>query len=181
MVTSGHTPPTAGADADAGTTDGFRVERAGSGADGNGTLRDWRHVHNLIVPTAPLSPEEVRERAGRNRLEVAYLGDVLVGCMTVRPAAGEDPVVVIARVLPGHRGRGLGAALYERGLAQARELGAATVRTVVLESNPEGLRFALARGFVEVERYVLAGDTVAFIDLDLDLDLDPDPQLAATS
>jgi hypothetical protein len=44
------------------------------------TLEDWRHVHNVIIPTASLSLEEVRERAGRNHLEVAYLGDVLVGC-----------------------------------------------------------------------------------------------------
>ncbi|MFD9728241.1 GNAT family N-acetyltransferase [Streptomyces sp. NPDC059072] len=171
MDTSGHSSQ----------TDGFRVERAGAGAGGDGTLRDWRHVHNLVVPTAPLSPDEVRERAGRNRLDVAYLGDVLVGCMTVRPAAGEDPVVVIARVLPEYRGRGLGVALYEHGLAQAREFGAVTVRTVVLETNPEGLRFALARGFVEVERYVLPGDTVAFIDLDLDLDPGLDLEPAATA
>ncbi|MFB6619269.1 GNAT family N-acetyltransferase [Streptomyces sp. NPDC085524] len=154
-------------------TGGLRIERAVG--DGDGLLRDWRHVHNLVVPTAPLSPEEVRERAGRNRLDVAYLGDALVGCMTVRPAAGDDPVVVIARVLPEHRGRGLGSRLYGHGLAQARELGAATVRTVVLETNPEGLRFALARGFAEVERYVLPGDTVAFVDLDLDLDPGVDP------
>jgi len=46
-----------------------------------------------------MSLDEVRERSGRNRLENAYLGDVLVGCSTVRPP--EDGVVtVIARVLP---------------------------------------------------------------------------------
>ncbi|MCJ1676786.1 hypothetical protein MTF65_05370 [Streptomyces sp. APSN-46.1] len=69
-------------------------------------LRDWRHVHNLIIPTAPLTLDEVRERA-----EV--------------------------------------------------------IETVVLESNPDGLRFAVGHGFVEVERYLLPGDTVPFIDLRL--------------
>ncbi len=34
-------------------------------------LADWRHVHNVIVPPAALSPGEVRERAGRFLLEVA--------------------------------------------------------------------------------------------------------------
>lgn len=37
----------------------------------------------------------------------------------------------------------------------------------MLASNEEGLRFALARGFVEVERYVLPGDTIPFVALRL--------------
>ncbi|MFG2979680.1 GNAT family N-acetyltransferase [Streptomyces sp. NPDC048258] len=142
----------------------LRVEAVGD----EGTLRDWRYVHNLIIPTDPLSRDDVRERAGRNVLEVAHLGDAVVGCTTVRPPRdGEAVGTVIARVLPGYRGRGYGELLYARGLARARELGAERIRTVVLESNPEGLRFALAHGFVEVERYLLPGDTVPFIDLEL--------------
>ncbi|MFF6792000.1 GNAT family N-acetyltransferase [Streptomyces filamentosus] len=129
---------------------------------------DWRAVHNAIVPTAVLSEDEVRERAGRNRLEVAYLDGVAVGCSTVRPPDGETPAAtVIARILPGHRRRGFGTALYERGLAHARTLGGAGVETVVLASNEEGLRFARARGFTEVERYVLPGDTIPFVTLRL--------------
>ncbi|MCX4691844.1 GNAT family N-acetyltransferase [Streptomyces sp. NBC_01408] len=144
----------------------LRVERV----DGEAGQRDWRYVHNLIIPTDPLSADEVRERAGRHRLDVAYVGDVLVGCMTVRPPEDGTPVAtVIARILPEHRERGLGTLLYAHGLAQARELGAERIRTVVLESNPQGLRFALARGFVEVERYLLPGDSVPFIDLEAGL------------
>ncbi|MFD7260589.1 GNAT family N-acetyltransferase [Streptomyces sp. NPDC059874] len=143
----------------------LRIE---SVAGDEAALWDWRHVHNLIIPTDPLTLDDVRERAGRHRLDVAYLGGELVGCMTVRPPDDEAAVAtVIARVLPGYRGRGFGTRLYAHGLAQARELGAARIQTVVLESNSEGLRFALARGFVEVERYLLPGDTVPFIDLEL--------------
>ncbi|MFI2737246.1 GNAT family N-acetyltransferase [Streptomyces sp. NPDC018711] len=142
----------------------LRIERARTEEQ----LADWRAVHNTIIPTAALSPEEVRERAGRNRLDVAYLGEVAVGCSTVRPPDGETPAAtVIARTLPGYRGRGFGTALYERGLAHARTLSNEGVETVVLASNEEGLRFALARGFVEVERYVLPGDTVPFVALRL--------------
>ncbi|MCX5213683.1 GNAT family N-acetyltransferase [Kitasatospora sp. NBC_00240] len=135
------------------------------------TLRDWQHVHNVIIPTDVLSLDQVRERARRNRLEVAHLGDVLVGCSTVRPPAADrapgDPATatVIARVLPAHRRQGLGAALYAQGLAAARASGAEVIGTVVLASNPDGLRFALAHGFVEVERYLLPGDQVPYIDL----------------
>ncbi|MFD6243600.1 GNAT family N-acetyltransferase [Streptomyces roseolus] len=129
---------------------------------------DWRAVHNAVVPTAVPTEDEVRERAGRNRLDVAYLGGVAVGCSTVRPPGGETPAAtVIARILPEHRERGYGTALYERGLAHARTLGGDGVETVVLASDEEGLRFAPARGFTEVERYVLPGDAIPYVTLRL--------------
>jgi GNAT superfamily N-acetyltransferase len=144
----------------------LRIGRA-DGDDGT-LLRDWRQVHNTIIPTAVLSPDEVRERAGRNRLDVAYVDDVLVGCMTVRPPVDGEPVAtVIARVLPAYRRRGYGGTLYAHGLAQARGLGAGVIETVVLASNTDGLRFAEARGFAEVERYLLPGDTIPFVTLRL--------------
>ncbi|MER7573911.1 GNAT family N-acetyltransferase [Streptomyces sp. NPDC126514] len=127
--------------------------------DGDRMLEQWRHVHNLIVPPDELSLAEVRERSGRHRLENACLGDELVGCSTVRPPEGEGAVAtVIARVLPEFRRRGFGTALYEHCLAQARVLGAQDIQTVVLAANSDGLRFAEARGFVEVERYVAPED-----------------------
>lgn len=127
--------------------------------DGDVMLREWRYVHNVIVPPDELSLDEVRERSGRHQLRNAYLGDSLVGCSTVRPPQGDEAVAtVIARVLPEYRGRGFGAALYEDGLAHARVLGAREVRTVVLAANGDGLRFAEARGFVEVDRYVAPED-----------------------
>ncbi|WP_093775460.1 GNAT family N-acetyltransferase [Streptomyces sp. yr375] len=143
---------------------------------GDTALEQWRYVHNVIVPPAALSLDEVRDRALRYRLENAYVGDVLVGCSTVRPpqdeGEGEDGdavATVIARVLPAYRRRGYGAALYDNGLAHARVLGARAVETCVLAANEDGLRFARARGFVEVERYVLGGGTVEWVDLRLGL------------
>jgi hypothetical protein len=41
------------------------------------------------------------------------------------------------------------------------------IETVVLASNEDGLRFAQHHGFVEVERYVLPGDTIPFLELRL--------------
>jgi GNAT superfamily N-acetyltransferase len=130
-------------------------------ADTDARQRDWRHVHNLVIPTDQLTDGDVAERAGRNRLEVAYAGVELVGCSTVRPATEAEPVTVIVRVLPELRGRGFGRALYAhcmRGISDP-------VQTVVLASNVDGLDFALRRGFVEVDRYVLDGDTVAYVEL----------------
>ncbi|MFD9002772.1 GNAT family N-acetyltransferase [Streptomyces sp. NPDC059582] len=136
---------------------------------GESMVEQWRHVHNVIVPPAAMSEDEARERAGRYRLENAYLGDVLVGCSTVRPPEGETAVAtVIARVLPEHRRQGFGAALYEKGLAHARGLGARVIETVVLAANEDGVRFAEARGFVETDRYVLDGETDLWLELRLE-------------
>ncbi|MGH3376503.1 MAG: GNAT family N-acetyltransferase [Actinoallomurus sp.] len=135
---------------------------------GDATLEDWRHVHNLIIPTAPLSSDDVRERVGRNHLEVAYLGDVLVGCATVRPPVDDAATAtVIVRVLPAYRRQGHGEAFYARELARARALGAQVIETIVLESNADGVRFAEARGFVEVDRYLPPGDDDPFVTLRL--------------
>lgn len=137
--------------------------------DEDAKIEDWQYVHNTIIPTHILSLDEVRERSRRHHLEVAYFGDVLVGCSTVRPPS-DDPsaATVIARVLPDHRRQGFGEQLYVRALERARELGGEAIETVVLSSNVDGLRFALEHGFVETERYLLPGDTVPWIILRLD-------------
>ncbi|MFG1882282.1 hypothetical protein [Micromonospora sp. NPDC049102] len=46
-------------------------------------LLDWQHIHNSIIPTAPLSADEIVARAQRNILEVAYVDGTAVGCSTV--------------------------------------------------------------------------------------------------
>ncbi|MEV7982079.1 GNAT family N-acetyltransferase [Streptomyces sp. NPDC086519] len=139
--------------------------------DGDEALEQWRYVHNVVVPPAAMSAEEARERLARGyRLENAYDGDVLVGCSTVRPVA-DGVVTVIARVLPEFRRRGFGTALYEHALGHARVPGVEVdaVETCVLAVNEGGLRFAESYGFVEVERYVLDGESDEWVDLRLAL------------
>jgi GNAT superfamily N-acetyltransferase len=132
------------------------------------SLLAWQRIHNEIIPTDPLSLDEVRERSGRHRLEPAYAGSAAVGNSTVRRPTEESGAMVIARVLPPHRRQGIGTQLYERGLEAARHWAdERPVETVVLASNESGLAFALARGFVEVERYTLPGDTIPYVALTL--------------
>ncbi|UYM06383.1 GNAT family N-acetyltransferase [Solicola gregarius] len=136
-------------------------------ATGDG-LEDWRAIHNEIIPTHPLSGADVAERAGRNRLTLGFLGDELVGNATVRPPLPDSSVAtVIVRILPEYRRRGLGAAYLSAELTHARELGARRIETVVLASNEDGLAFASVHGFAEHDRYVLPGESIAFIDLHL--------------
>ena len=131
-------------------------------------LDQWREVHNEIIWTSPLSADEVAERATRNRLTVAYVGDRLAGCATVRPPAGESrTATVIVRLLTPFRGRGLGSAYLDVVLRDARSLDPGRIETVVLSSNADGLAFAHRHGFVEHDRYVVDGETVPFVDLHL--------------
>jgi len=132
------------------------------------TIADWRDIHNEIIATDPLSLDEVRERSGRHRLEVAYVGGDPAGNSTVRRPTDDEGAMVIARVLPPYRRRGLGTLLFERGLEVALAWADdRPVETVVLASNEGGLAFALARGFVEVERYTLPGGTIPYVALAL--------------
>jgi GNAT superfamily N-acetyltransferase len=135
-------------------------------------LEQWRAVHNAIIPTAPLSADEVAERSGRNRLTLGYAGDELVGNATVRPPDDAGVATVIVRILPAHRRQGLGTAYLAQELGHARSLAPTRIETVVLASNTDGLAFALGRGFVEHDRYTLPGQEVPFVDLHL-----PDGQL----
>jgi ribosomal protein S18 acetylase RimI-like enzyme len=131
-------------------------------------LEEWRAIHNAIIPTAPLSADEVVDRAGRHRLTLGYVDGELAGNATLRPPAEPDAVAtVIVRILPGHRRRGHGTEYLDAELAVARARGARRIETVVLASNTDGLAFAEARGFVEHDRYLLDGDTVPFVDLHL--------------
>src|SRR4051812_12159539 len=95
---------------------------------GSTVLADWQHIHNVIIPTDPLSVEEIQTRAQRNRLTVAYLKDIPVGCSTVRPPA-DDPqtATVIIRVLPEHRRQGIGQHMYHQAVSTAHELGARVI------------------------------------------------------
>ncbi|MFF5158857.1 GNAT family N-acetyltransferase [Streptomyces sp. NPDC000348] len=142
---------------------GLRIEAVA----GDAVLEQWRHVHNVIVPPAAMTLDEVRERVTRGyRLENAYAGDVLVGCSTVRPPQGADAVVtVIARVLPEHRRRGYGAALCASGIGHAR--GGRRGRRDRGPGRRRGRRpvRSRARGFDEVERYVLPGESELWLTL----------------
>ncbi|HEX5918753.1 MAG TPA: GNAT family N-acetyltransferase [Nocardioides sp.] len=128
----------------------------------------WRDVHNAVVPTAPLSAEDVARRARLHRLTLAHVDGELVGNATLRPPTERSTVAtVIVRILPEHRRRGHGTSYYATELEHALRLSPSRIETVVLASNHDGLEFARHRGFVEHDRYVLDGDSVAFVDLHL--------------
>jgi GNAT superfamily N-acetyltransferase len=140
--------PTAGAESSVpASAPGLRIEGVSEA-----TTEDWRTVHNIVIPTTPLSSDEVQERVGRYLLTVAYAGDHLVGCATVRPPDDAGTVTVIVRVLPDYRRHGYGEEYLRSAMEAARGLGGTAIETVVLESNADGLRFARRHGFEEISR-----------------------------
>jgi ribosomal protein S18 acetylase RimI-like enzyme len=134
--------------------------------DNDAAVAAWRHVHNAIIPADPLSEAEVRTRRLGNHLTVTYSDNVLIGCATVRPPAGDDTTAtVIVRVLPEYRRNGYGRQMFEHALAHARALGGDPIETIVWAANEDGLRFAWANGFVEVDRYLPDGADVPYLTL----------------
>jgi GNAT superfamily N-acetyltransferase len=131
------------------------------------TIEDWQYVHNRVIPDAPLTVQEIQERLDPSFLTVAYAGKALVGCATVRHALRGGNVTVITRVLPEYRRRGYGEEIYLDAMRVARGFGGEAIETVVLASNEGGARFALARGFVETDRYSIPGHQDTYITMRL--------------
>lgn len=131
-------------------------------------LVEWRRIHNTVIPTAPLSADDVARRAGVHRLTLARVDGQVVGNATVRPPSPTSPVAtLIVRVLPVYRRRGHGTAYFLAELDHVTRLAPSRIETVVLASNHDGLAFAHRHGFVEHDRYLLEGDSVPFVDLHL--------------
>lgn len=86
-----------------------------------------------------------------NAYSVAVLGDVLVGYAGLRaPSNAREADVQTIAVAPDARGRGLGRALMERMLVQARERRMREVFLEVRADNPVARGLYQSLGFVEL-------------------------------
>ena len=83
---------------------------------------------------------------------LAYLGDEPVGSGVGRPSSIRDAQYSMARVLPEHRRRGVGAALYRAISEHARKTGKTSLWGRIREDDAESLSFANRHGFEEVAR-----------------------------
>ena len=125
--------------------------------------RAWRalyahhgEVSTAAIPTIPADerwPERLREFTEALDGEGAVLlvaerpGEVLGFAFSSMHAP--DPVfetgpigeLEVLVVLPGHRGEGIGEALVRRSLDALRDLGAVTLKVVVMAGNDDALRF----------------------------------------
>lgn len=129
------------------------VRRAESEAD----LASYAGVWNAITPREPVTVESTKRRLERQpeRLYlVAEHDGQVVGTGFAGPSDSPGRAFFAVRVLPDQRRRGIGAALYEACLPNVPVLNASTISGRVSEADPESLRWATNRGFVEVARDV---------------------------
>lgn len=122
----------------------------------------WVAASNRCYPDYPWTVEEARhqdgafdERAYFRMRVVAEVDGALVGSVQVHHKPGRyhpDRYAFDLWVLPGHRRRGYGGALYEVALAKLVERDAIAATAGAKESMADGVDFLRARGWVEIRR-----------------------------
>ncbi len=113
-------------------------------------------VYNAVWPHDAVTMDEVRSFKASVVAHVDYLA--LLDRSAVGSAVGvvlpqrTDRVFTLVTVLPERRRRGVGSALYAAVSAWTVGRGLRELEAPVLDSDPESLAFAQARGFVEERR-----------------------------
>lgn len=108
-------------------------------------------IYNAVWPTSAITMDEVRSFKSQTLDYGDFLGpggSVAIAVMPQRPDTG----YVLLTVLPEHRRRGVGAALYVAASSWLRERDVHRIDARVSEDDEDSIAFAERRGFEEVER-----------------------------
>jgi mycothiol synthase len=117
-------------------------------------------AHNAVWPQDAITMGEVRSFRASTRAYRAFLarrdgtdaGSAASAVLLTRPDRGWT----IVSVLPEHRRRGVGTALYRTVSGWLCELGIDRIRAPVREDDADSIGFAERRGFRETERQAMA-------------------------
>jgi GNAT superfamily N-acetyltransferase len=126
-------------------------------AETDADLAGWCDVWTAITPREPITVKQVRQRLAREpeRLYlVAEADGSIVGAGFAGPSQSPGRIALAVRVLPEHRRRGIGSALYERVVAHAQASEPDWVSGMVEEDDLESLSWTERRGFEEYGRQV---------------------------
>jgi GNAT superfamily N-acetyltransferase len=127
-----------------------RIDTASSSEDLEAVAGVVERVHGLRISVAELEHDLFADPDAR--FFVARSGEQVVGSGVAKRSTQQGTLYAIARVLPEHRRRGAGSALYEALSAHARSLGVSALWGRV--QGPESLQFALNRRFREIGREI---------------------------
>jgi GNAT superfamily N-acetyltransferase len=132
----------------------IRVFPAAGAADEEQSLE----IYNAIHPREPVGPMESREWRRQSRDSEVFLAEldglVAASAHVAIPSYTDVPTGQ-AYVLAGHRGRGIGQALYLAAAGWAKARAASALRTFLDDDDPESLAWAERRGFTERSREAL--------------------------
>jgi mycothiol synthase len=129
------------------------VRRAESDAD----LDAWASVKSAVEPEQPISVEQLRRAVSVSPDRLMLVAEIDGAPVAAGFAdRSDDPrrAFVMPRVLPPHRGRGVGAALLRPLVEHAETLGVPVVGSRVAGGDDGSLAFAERFGFREVNREV---------------------------
>jgi mycothiol synthase len=108
-------------------------------------------IYSAVFPSEAVTMDEVHSFISRTLAYGDFLGpggSGAVGLMPQRPDVG----FAMLAVLPDHRRRGVGTALYREVSAWLAERGVHRIEAAIAEDDEESIAFAQRRGFEEVER-----------------------------
>jgi len=108
-------------------------------------------IYNAVWPHSAVTMDEVRSFKSQTLAYGDFLGpggSVAVAVMPSRPEVG----FVLLTVLPEHRKRGLGNALYAQASAWLAKRDVHRIDARAREDDEESIAFATRRGFEEIER-----------------------------
>lgn len=125
-------------------------------ASGRDDLAVWAEVKNQLTPLDRVTPEELEHELGTSpgmRLLLATLDGEVVGSGIGRDSqAAPDSLFAMARVVPAHRRRGAGSALFAALSELARDRGRTHLFGRIQEDDAESLEWANRRGLTEIAR-----------------------------
>ncbi len=111
-------------------------------------LERWVAIRNAVVPNEPTTVESMRKNVEPD--QVLVLADD-VGCGIADRSNFGGRAFIAVRVLPEHRRRGIGTALYLELARYARSLGLDGVNAFVYADEPHSIAFAQHFGLEEVD------------------------------
>ena len=129
---------------------GIRLERPASTAQ----YEDWAAILERVTGDV-LGVDELAhtlETDHESAWILAYYGGTAAGIGVGRPSSIAGSLYAMARVVPEHRRRGVGSALYAALSAHARVAGCTSLWGRIREDDAHSRRFAEQRGFSEVGR-----------------------------
>jgi mycothiol synthase len=120
--------------------------------DSEADLARWCAIKTAVVPNEPVTVDQMRASVEPERvLMLADVAGAPAGCGIADRSNFGGRAFAAVRVLPEHRRRGVGTALYLELAAYGRSLGLDGVNAFVYADEPHSIAFAEHFGLVEVD------------------------------